>query len=309
MTLAELAPIQESIAMRSDVPMVYHLGAPHTDNDQLTRSLKKDAALLSRNGILQQRQRRYRKRLNQILTEQSGEVPTTSTQEKNFSILTENQNLDRLAFSDSKFLGVPSWMLNKDVLFKNAGPKTAALRSLFPDNPCVFLLAIMNPATLIPSAFSAQTTREYDDFIGNTDLEAVCWSDVVSRIQRANPGCPVTIWCNEDTPVIWPSVLAEFTGLPADTRFSGELDVIQELIPGNAFEKLKQYLGERPDLNELQRRRVRAIFLEKFGVSDAVEEEIDLPGWTENLVEKITELYEDDIERISRMPGVNFIFP
>jgi len=309
MTLAELAPIQEGSAIRNDVPMVYHLGAPHTDNDQLTRSLKKDSELLTKNGILPQRQRRYRKRLNDMLLELSGEMAPASLQEKNFATLTENQNLDRLVFSDSKFLGVSSWMLNKGILFKNAGPKTTALRNLFPDNPCEFFLAIVNPATLIPCAFSAQTSREYDDFIGDTDLNSVCWSDVVSRIQRANPDCPITVWCNEDTPIIWPSVLAKFTGLAADTRFLGELDVIQNLIPENAFLKLKQYLDEKSELNELQRRQVRGIFLEKFGVSDAVEEEIDLPGWTDSLVEKITEMYEDDIERISRMPGVKFICP
>ena len=38
-------------------------------------------------------------------------------------------------------------------------------------------------------------------------------------------------------------------------------------------------------------------------------EEFDLPGWTAEVVDHLTEAYEEDIYRISRMPGVNFIAP
>ena len=40
-----------------------------------------------------------------------------------------------------------------------------------------------------------------------------------------------------------------------------------------------------------------------------VEEEVDLPGWTEPLVDQLTEQYEEDIFEISRIPGVTFLSP
>ena len=57
----------------------------------------------------------------------------------------------------------------------------------------------------------------------------------------------------------------------------------------------------------MHRRRVCAAFLDKYARDDAVEEELDLPGWTEELVEELTEDYDDDIARIQHMPGVNLI--
>ena len=40
-----------------------------------------------------------------------------------------------------------------------------------------------------------------------------------------------------------------------------------------------------------------------------MEEEYDLPGWTEAVMDRLTELYDDDVHEIARMPGVNFIAP
>ena len=42
---------------------------------------------------------------------------------------------------------------------------------------------------------------------------------------------------------------------------------------------------------------------------DELEEELDLPGWTEELVEDMTEIYDEDVFRIQRIPGINLIMP
>jgi len=49
--------------------------------------------------------------------------------------------------------------------------------------------------------------------------------------------------------------------------------------------------------------------LRSFFLDEAVEEEIDLPDWTDETVDALTEIYDDDIERIERLSGVNFITP
>ena len=50
-------------------------------------------------------------------------------------------------------------------------------------------------------------------------------------------------------------------------------------------------------------------FLDKYAIDDAIEEELDLPGWDEAYVDMLTELYEEDIFVISRIPGVTVIAP
>ena len=44
-------------------------------------------------------------------------------------------------------------------------------------------------------------------------------------------------------------------------------------------------------------------------IAEEVEEEIDLPGWTEDTVAVLTDSYEEDVLRIASMPGVRFISP
>lgn len=293
--------------MRTDINIVYHLGAPHTDNDQLTRSLRKDSDLLAKNATMLRRPKEYRPLIKEMVIELEGEMPSVVDQETLLASIIKDQHVDRLIMSDSQYLGVPAWMFFGGALYQNAARNTEKIRNLFPDNPCEFFLGIANPAHFIPASFKAQNQKNYDGFIDGTDLFSVHWSDVIARIKEAHPDCPVTVWCNEDTPVTWPTVLREVASLDPQTRLEGELDVIREIISQSGNELLAKYLDERPDLAETQRHRVREIFLEKFFLDDAVEHEIDLPGWTADVIEELTDNYEDDIERIEQMPDVNFI--
>ncbi|MEE9388320.1 MAG: hypothetical protein V3U96_06890 [Paracoccaceae bacterium] len=295
--------------MRTDIAIAYHLGAPHTDNEQLLWSLRKDAELLVQNGVAAPRPREYRRRLSDAVEKDINGEFSMEDREQLLSTLTNQQQVGRVYFSSSKFLGVQSWMFNNAAFYQNAGNRTKELRNLFPDNPCEFFLSIRNPATFVPEAYLGQNGKDYKGFIGDINIADIRWSTVIQRIQDANPDCPITVWCNEDTPIIWASVLREVAGLDANASLRGDLDIIRSIISPDGTTRLEQYLDERPALNEMQRRRVKAVFLEKFVVDDAVDVEIDLPGWTDETVAMMTETYEDDIGTISRTPGVNFISP
>ncbi len=56
-----------------------------------------------------------------------------------------------------------------------------------------------------------------------------------------------------------------------------------------------------------QRRRIVTAFLEKFGRPEALATEIALPGWTEEVVGRLTRSYLADVERIAQMPGVRLL--
>ncbi|MFC3118155.1 hypothetical protein ACFOHS_07615 [Jhaorihella thermophila] len=62
-------------------------------------------------------------------------------------------------------------------------------------------------------------------------------------------------------------------------------------------------------MTEVHRRRVLAAFLDKYAREDAVEEELDLAGWTGSWWRELTEDYDDDVARIQHIPGVNLIAP
>ncbi len=141
------------------------------------------------------------------------------------------------------------------------------------------------------------------------DPRSVRWSDVIADIVSANPGCPMVVWCNEDTPLIWPEVMREVTEHPPELRLKGGFDILGQIMESEGMKRLRAYLGTHPPQNEMQRRRILAAFLDKYAKPDEIEETIDVPGWTEELVEEMTADYEDDLLRIQALPGVSFIAP
>ncbi|UWQ73774.1 MULTISPECIES: hypothetical protein [unclassified Leisingera] len=290
-----------------DVTLAFHVGAPNTDNGQLTWSLRKDAQRLLEQGVMIRRPGTYLAALNQMLRKQNQDTVTDQERAALLDGMVKDQSVSRIILTNSGFLGVPGWMLSGGRLYRNAGSNTAALRTVFPGNPCEFFLGLRNPATLIGPVFKSQSSRTWEKFSAGTDFLNLRWSDVVADIQDSNPGCRITVWCNEETPVIWPNILGQVTGLGDGFRFAGELDITRGIISEAGYERLETYLANRPGLSEDQRERVRALFLSYFHEEEAIEEEIDLPGWSQALVDEMSESYQADAELIRRMSGVTFL--
>ena len=170
-----------------------------------------------------------------------------------------------------------------------------------------FFIALRNPATFVPAIISAFPDLDGHKIASELRLEGLIWSDVVRDIREANPDCPVTVWCNEDTPLIWPEVMHDITGIDMRILFKGGLDIIAQIMEREGVKRLRAYMAENPPVSEIQRRRVLAAFLDKYAIDEAVEEEVSLPGWTDEVVERLSQSYDDDMDELSHIPGVNFI--
>ena len=73
------------------------------------------------------------------------------------------------------------------------------------------------------------------------------------------------------------------------------------------MKRLRTYLHTHQPQTEQQRQRILSAFLDKYVDPEALEAEIELPGSTEDIVDGLTELYEDDLEKLATVPGVNLI--
>ena len=299
--------MNQALDNMQDISIACHIGAPHTDNGQLTWSLRKDAQRLLENGIMIRRPGTYTKAISHLVRKQSEEDVPEEEREALLSSIVKDQDVSRIILTNSSFLGVPAWMLSGGRLYRNAGSNTAGLRRAFPGNPFSFFLGLRNPATLIGPVFASQSAKSWEQFAAGTDFLKLRWSEVVADILQQNPGCPVTVWCNEETPVIWPDILGQVTGLDPSFRFTGELDITRGIISESGYERLEAYLSARPDLSGEQREKVRVLFLSYFHSEDAVEEEIDLPGWSQDLVDEMSEVYQEDSNLIRHMPEVTFL--
>ncbi len=110
----------------------------------------------------------------------------------------------------------------------------------------------------------------------------------------------------EETPMIWPEVLGAVSGMPAEYPFLGANDVIGKVISAEGTARLEKYLAEHK-FDAKHQAQVRATFLKYFCIEEALEEEIDLPGWSQALVDELTELYYDDFNRLHELKNVRII--
>lgn len=293
--------------MHRSMTIAFHVGAPHTDEDQLTWSLRKDVRVLSDNKVLLRRPNTYRKFVKGMIRKLDG-YPADPVEEEYFlSKIVKGQNIDRLILSDPSLLGAPAWVLNKGHLYQNAGPNTASLRNILPNNPVEFFLAIRNPATFLPDVFNSQMEKNYSAFFGDTDFLSLRWSGVVRDIRVANPGCKIFVWCSEETPLIWPTILEKVTNLAPPIYFKGSLDIVNSILTDEGAGRLAKYLSDHPEFSESQLRNAQMAFLEKYVDASTIESIIDLPGWSQDLIEAMSIVYEDDISLIEEMPGVEFL--
>lgn len=284
-----------------------HLGAFCTDEDQLVKSLLKNLKVLSQEGVVVPGPSRYRPVIREVLSKLAGQPPTPETQDVLLEEILETDDAERLVLSNEQFLANVEYAFRQGALYPNAAEKTERIRRLFPEHPVEFFLAVRNPATFVPALHNRIQKGSFDEFIAGLDPDSLVWSDVIRDIREANPDTPITVWCNEDTPLIWPEVMHEITGIDPQVQFMGGFDILSQIMEREGIKRLRQYLATHVPANEIQRRRVLTAFLDKYAIDDEVEEEIDLPGWTPELVDRLTDVYDDDMIEIARIPGVTLL--
>jgi len=288
-----------------------HLGAHCTDNDRLLKSLLRNKGLLAKSGISVPGPGRYRGTLAKTIQKLRGAQASRETQEMLMDAIIDGEETQRVILSHESFICVPGRVFDNDMMYEKAGYKPEWLRNVFPNDQVEFFLGICNPATFVPSVFQhkAQNTFDFHRFLGGVDVSDIRWSDIIVAIQESSPDCPLTVWCNEDTPLIWRTVLENVCGPDLTDELNGTYSILSSIMKPEGMKRFRKYLSNNPELNEMQRRRVATVFLDKYAIEDEVEEELDVPGWTEELVHSLTETYEEDIFEIQRLPGVNFISP
>jgi hypothetical protein len=288
--------------------MVYHLGAHCTDDERLIRCLLKNREVLAQQGITVPAPQRYRNLLRDTAIQLKGSPASAEMQASLLDQIVPEGHIERLIFSWEHFLGLPNWALN-GVIYPAAGDRVRAFVQIFPDVPAEFHLALRNPATFLPALVAKQTKSNDDNVLAGKDPLDWRWSDTIRRIMKVNPDISLTVWCDEDTPLIWPEVLQAVSGYVAETPLDGSFDLLASIMTADGLKRLQAYLDTKGPFTPERRRRAVTAFLDKFARPDQLEVQIDVPGWTQDLVTRMSDIYEQDVALIAQMPGVTFIAP
>lgn len=286
-----------------------HFGAPYTDENRLQMCLGKNRELLAEVGTVVPRPAQFRKQLRPLMSEVLNASNPLPLQQDFLHGITGGTPPGRIIFSADNFLGFPRNSVNQNEFFPGPFNRLISFLRLFEDAEVELFYAIRNPATFVQSLMVAHKGENIETLIGHSDPMALRWSGFFERVIEDCPNTPVTVWCNEDTPLIWEEVLREIAGVDPTFELVAQHDLLQDILTKDGFERFEEYLSGRPDLTQIQKRRVIAAFLEKFADEDALEEELEVPGWTDELVDMMTDLYDDDVDLIQSMPEINFLEP
>lgn len=286
--------------------IVYHLGAHCTDEERLVRCLLKNRAVLADQGIVVPSPTRYRKLLRDTAVQLKGAAASIETQALVLEQIMDEDVANRLILSWDSFLSFPQWVI-RGTMYAFAGERIRAFTQIFPEIEAEFHLAIRNPATFLPALFDKQKGKSHAEFLEATDPIHLRWSDVIRQIVAQNPGVPLVIWADEDTPLIWPEVLQAVSGHADGTALEDTDELLAGIMSPDGLVRMRNYISTHPPHSILQRRRIVSAFLDKFALPDRVEMEFEFPGWNAAMVDQMTAAYHDDIARIRAMPEVTFI--
>jgi hypothetical protein len=288
--------------------IVYHLGVHCTDDERLLRCLLKNRGALAAEGIIVPGPAKYRTLLRDTAMTLKGQPATPEAQNLVMEQIMSEAGAKRLILSWDNFLGYAQGAVRRGI-YSAGAKRMQAFQQIFPDVPAEFHIAIRNPATFVPAVFKKQHGREYADFMDGVEVENLCWSTLIDDLRATNPGVPITVWCDEDTPLLWPEVLQAVSGHSSALTLVDTDDLLGSIMSADGMVRMAGYMASHPPQNPAQRRRVVSAFLDKFALPDQINVEIEMDGWSSELVERMTTAYDLDVARIIAMEGVRFLEP
>ena len=286
-----------------------HAGAHFTEENRLCKTILRNKPDLSRRRILVPGPSRYRTLLRDTLLALHTQDPGHDTRALLLEEILNDETGDRLILSHPGIFGTPQNCIRNGMLYHHAPLRMAQLEQVFEDDPLELFLAVRDPASFLPAVYAALPTDQAAAFMSDADPREIRWSETIYEIREAAPEVKITLWCFEDLPLIWAEVVRAICGLEPNRKIVGGFDLLGQIMSAEGMQRFRTYLKEHPTMSELQKRRVIEAFLERFAVDDALEEVVDAPGWSEDLIAELGEIYDRDMAVCREIPGVSFISP
>ena len=289
--------------------MAFHIGVHGTDDNRLLRSLKMNSQALLNEGTEVVPSERYRDILDQALMQLQGGTATREMELLLLDSLLETEAPERAVLSSYGFMGAIGRIVGAPGLYWQMGTRAARIVNLFPNHDVEIFAAIRNPAALISDMLPRMSGGNYENFMQGNAPETLRWIQPAQQLVQAMQGRRVVMWCHEDAPLIWPEIIRLIADLDPETTLKGSMLYMDELLEPQIAQQLRETLGAQDSLSISGRRAICGRFLDEHTTEDKLDQEITIPGWTQELVDQMTENYYRDVGEIAALPGVEFIMP
>ena len=289
--------------------IVLHAGAHFTEEERLFKTLLRNKADFAERGIALPGPSKYRPLLRDTMSALRDAPPAEDARDVLLDAILDHAEADRVILSHVHIFGAPRSCFRDGRIYELAPQRVAQLSRLFEQDEFELFIGLRDPAAFLPALFSASQQEDMTEFLNGHSPFEVRWSDTLNEIRAAAPDVSITAWCFEDMPMIWAELVREMAGLEHGEKIVGGFDLLSQIMSKEGMQRFREYLKSHADMSERQKRRVISAFLSKFAIDEEIEEELEAPGWTEETIAAMSEIYEDDTNVCARIPGVNFISP
>ena len=289
--------------------IAFHIGAFQTQGDSLLRCLQRNVEALTAQGIVVPAPGRYRPLLRELVLAARGAPDPAAVGTMLLDTILDRDAVRRVVLSHETYLALPRWAVGERQLYPSAGERVALLRRLFPQARLHLFLGIRSPATFLPALAAADPGGETARFLDGLDPGPLRWSRTIAMIRDAAPEARLTVWNDEDVPLLWPEILRAFSGHAPDTVLDGWLAWYWDLVTPKAHAAMRRWFQAHPGLDDAARRRSLSAMLARMARPEA-NELPDLPaGWSDETLAALTAAHEADLDVIGAMPGVTLMEP
>ena len=294
--------------------IAYHIGGHGTVSYYLNKLFKLNRLTLEQMGVVTPIPSRYRQVEAHFFSAHRDAPFSEEDQELFFDMITDVDRFERLVLSYNAFLSNRQMAVTENGLYPSILLKMHFLRDLYFDFDIDIFFEIESLATFPFTLYekihddkkaifnSAQFTN-----IFAAESTIFRWKEIIRRISVSLPKAKITVFCAEDVPIVWPSIVQKMTGSTSVFDFNGIYG-----LPLYHMKKSKR----RPFLRSMKSMPPKSIdeYTDRIGsnlgdtmkVRDVSEQYYAL-GWGAKHIEYFNSVYEDDIEAIQRIPNVEVL--
>ncbi len=289
--------------------VVIHAGVAFSDNDRLIETLMANASVLNQHRVIPLDLAQGRQFVKVGSDSMTTGVPLPEVLIGLNEVLPDRNTCDRVVLSSDKVFGPRRAAILHGQFYPNAAERIAFLDRVLEADQIELCFALVNPASFISKLLMSLPEERRKAVLGNTDLSSLNWLSMVQDLRERAPNVQITLWANEDTPLIWGDILRTLARLPDKAALQHEYAFLASVLTDAGRAELTQLLEQIAWQDRDMLRESLTHLFDEHADPAQIEEELEIPGWTSDIVSAFSEIYEQDLAALRAMPGVRVLQP
>jgi hypothetical protein len=255
----------------------------------------------------------YRSSIAKALGQLDGLPPTQKEEDALFETISANQNsqdAQHMVLINEDWIGDRRSIFQGGKLYGSIDENAAALTELFTHHDLRISIALRNPALLMNHAhLEPRPSPALSQFLEQHDPMHLSWLDTIRTLRDVLPDIPLLLWCEEDTPLIWPRILQSLTNISTSNRMLEDSAATIEAMTPEGAQKFQALLQSNYTETMQNYEKIALEFLDKYADPTVTKTDCVVPNWTRTMIDTLSERYNDDIAALSAEDGITFILP